>query len=166
MGARTLQGKEKLWENLLAYCEVQGISNVSQNDVMRLQPFAVCTAATLISFSSPLSPVTIDRAGDSSLELGRQSRVSGDGSPPVGTRGKAPVGGVGRSPPEAEARLWNCTTIFVSVLLCVTQLKKTLVIDDEISRALLIICTRSWGGIYYFMPFRFSIWDGSYQPCP
>jgi len=105
MGARTLQGKEKLWENLLAYCEVQGISNVSQNDVMRLQPFAVCTAATLISFSSPLSPVMIDRAGDSSLELGRQSRVSGDGSPPVGSRGKAPVGGVGRSPPEAEARL-------------------------------------------------------------
>ena len=55
----------------------------------------------------------IRRGGDSSLELGWQITWFGDGSPPVASRGKAPVWVLGgRSPPEADAQ--NCTIIFVS----------------------------------------------------
>jgi len=38
-----------------------------------------------------------------SLQKGR-ARESGDGSPPVGSRGKAPVGVWGRCPPVAETK--------------------------------------------------------------
>jgi len=36
--------------------------------------------------------------------VGGRARGSGDGSPPVVSRGKAPAGGLGDSPPEAEAK--------------------------------------------------------------
>ena len=68
--------------------------------------------------------------GDSSLVLGRQSGSLGDGSPPVGSRGEAPVGGLGDEVPQKLKRFFANMNTNVQVRLkeilinciCVIQL--------------------------------------------
>jgi len=57
------------------------------------------------SIADGWQPCTEDSSGVFTMCERRSPRGLGDGSPPVGSRGKAPIRSLGRSPPEADAFL-------------------------------------------------------------